>query len=242
MVVNLKHKNFSCDPSSDSTRVEISTSKTECRIRASNLNVHGMPIDSKFDLDLREGSKLLVTSGNAAARNTTLRTLVGLLPPAKGKVEVTGEIFVGLNPNFGVFRKASLLENIRHRGILLGCNKKQQKQYLESVLSCDGIEAHIDQVFSELSVEDRVAFHYATLKDVQPKILCLESWVASPNLEQDKLIKSIFHDLVERSSIALLGVKNPILTNELDVEELNLGVVTNANCKVDSKLVDLADK
>ena len=51
-----------------------------------------------ISLEVREGEIVSLLGGNAAGKSTTLKTIFGVVPPARGTIEFRGERISGLPP------------------------------------------------------------------------------------------------------------------------------------------------
>ena len=78
------------------------------------------------DLEVKRGELTVLLGRNGAGKTTTLRTIMGLNPPARGKIEFEGEVVSGLPTHViarrgigyvpedaGIFTDLTVLENLR---------------------------------------------------------------------------------------------------------------------------------
>jgi phospholipid/cholesterol/gamma-HCH transport system ATP-binding protein len=61
------------------------------RVRGLVTRLGGRVVHDKLDVEVRQGEVLGVVGGSGAGKSVLLRTIIGLMPPAAGSIEVFGE-------------------------------------------------------------------------------------------------------------------------------------------------------
>src|SRR5271170_1225096 len=67
-----------------------SASEPAVRVRGLATQIDGRVLQHDIDLDLSPGEVLGVVGASGAGKSVLLKTIVGLLPPAAGRIEVFG--------------------------------------------------------------------------------------------------------------------------------------------------------
>jgi heme ABC exporter ATP-binding subunit CcmA len=146
----------------------------------------GFPVLAGVDLDVDAGEVVVLTGPNGAGKTTLLRLLAGLLPAARGEVEVLGHdlvadrrahrhlvALVGHEP--GVYDDLTVAENLRLRARALGTARDR----VDAALARAGLDACAAVPAGRLSAGQRrrVALAGAWLADA-PLVLLDEPHAA----------------------------------------------------------------
>jgi phospholipid/cholesterol/gamma-HCH transport system ATP-binding protein len=67
------------------------------RLRGVATRIDGRMLQSNIDLDLRPGEVLAIVGASGAGKSVLLKTIVGLVPPASGTIEIFGRDAAGLD-------------------------------------------------------------------------------------------------------------------------------------------------
>jgi phospholipid/cholesterol/gamma-HCH transport system ATP-binding protein len=67
------------------------------RVRGLTTRIGGRILHDQLDVEVRHGEVLGVVGGSGAGKSVLLRTIVGLMPPAAGSIEVFGADLAGLD-------------------------------------------------------------------------------------------------------------------------------------------------
>ena len=112
---------------------------------------------------LEKGDFLGIIGANGAGKSTILKAICGILPPAKGSIQVNGNISALLELGTGFDSDLNLIENIYMRGALLG----YEKEFAE-------LKEFQFYKYKQLSsgMRSRLAFAIACMVD--PEILILD--------------------------------------------------------------------
>ncbi|MBG9389779.1 ABC transporter ATP-binding protein [Caenimonas aquaedulcis] len=125
-------------------------------------------------LQVARGESLGVVGANGAGKSTLLQLLCGTLTPTTGSVSVDGRIAALLELGAGFNADFSGRENILLNGPLMGLNRQQLQDRMESIIEFSGIGHFIDQPVKTYSsgMFVRLAFSLAT--SVEPDILVVD--------------------------------------------------------------------
>jgi teichoic acid transport system ATP-binding protein len=129
---------------------------------------------SGVSLDIPQGEILGVIGANGAGKSTLLRAMAGILPPARGRIEVRGQISTLLALGVGFNRNLSGRENVMLGGLAAGLSSKQVKDRYDSIVELADIGDFMDLPMKSYSsgMFGRLAFSVAI--HVDPDILLID--------------------------------------------------------------------
>ena len=151
-----------------------------------------------------------------------VRMLAGLLPYDDGRIHISGTVFPGLNPSFGITPQGTLFQNAKMRGLLIGLRGDSLEQYLTHIFSNKNLNHHRKSIYLSLSSEIRLLFIIESMSTVYPDVFLVESWIATPIVELQERCAELFKTLVARSKVAVITLDNRHLMNGINVKELQL--------------------
>ena len=123
---------------------------------------------------LEKGDFLGIIGANGAGKSTTLKAICGILPPAKGSIQVNGNISALLELGTGFDSDLNLIENIYMRGALLGYEKNFITERIDEIIEFAELKEFQFYKYKQLSsgMRSRLAFAIACMVD--PEILILD--------------------------------------------------------------------
>ena len=123
---------------------------------------------------LEKGDFLGIIGANGAGKSTILKAICGILPPAKGSIQVNGNISALLELGTGFDGDLNLIENIYMRGALLGYEKDFITERIDEIIEFAELKEFQFYKYKQLSsgMRSRLAFAIACMVD--PEILILE--------------------------------------------------------------------
>ena len=113
---------------------------------------------------LEKGDFLGIIGANGAGKSTILKAICGILPPAKGSIQVNGNISALLELGTGFDSDLNLIENIYMRGALLGYEK-------------DFITERIDEIIEFAELKEFQFYKYKQLSSGMRSRLALPVWL-----------------------------------------------------------------
>ena len=128
--------------------------------------------DGSFTLE--KGDFLGIIGANGAGKSTILKAICGILPPAKGSIQVNGNISALLELGTGFDGDLNLIENIYMRGALLGYEKDFITERIDEIIEFAELKEFQFYKYKQLSsgMRSRLAFAIACMVD--PEILILD--------------------------------------------------------------------
>ena len=123
---------------------------------------------------LEKGDFLGIIGANGAGKSTILKAICGILPPAKGSIQVNGNISALLELGTGFDGDLNLIENIYMRGALLGDEKDFITERIDEIIEFAELKEFQFYKYKQLSsgMRSRLAFAIACMVD--PEILILD--------------------------------------------------------------------
>ena len=123
---------------------------------------------------LEKGDFLGIIGANGAGKSTILKAICGILPPAKGSIQVNGNISALLELGTGFDSDLNLIENIYMRGALLGYEKNFITEGIDEIIEFAELKEFQFYKYKQLSsgMRSRLAFAIACMVD--PEILILD--------------------------------------------------------------------
>jgi len=180
-----------------------------------------------IDLEVREGEIMVIMGGSGSGKSTLLNTLLGLLHPTSGHVQILGQVLhdisdverTKLRQKMGVafqggalFSSLSVLENImlplrEHTQLDLNTMRIMARLKMQ-VVNLDGFENLMPAELSGGMIK-RAAFARAIVMD--PKILFCDE----PSAGLDPVVASTIDDLILSLRDAM-GMSIVVVTHELE--------------------------
>lgn len=123
---------------------------------------------------LEKGDFLGIIGANGAGKSTILKAICGILTPAKGSIQVNGNISALLELGTGFDGDLNLIENIYMRGALLGYEKDFITERIDEIIEFAELKEFQFYKYKQLSsgMRSRLAFAIACMVD--PEILILD--------------------------------------------------------------------
>ena len=144
--------------------------KQTLRRSAEQRKIHAL---DGVDLDVPQGQVLALIGGNGAGKSTLLKTIVGVLKPSAGQIDLWGRPHL-LAPGMGFNRKLSGRENVVLGGLAAGMTLEEVHAKQDAIIEFAAIGGFIDMPTTTYSsgMFGRLAFAVAT--HVETEILLID--------------------------------------------------------------------
>jgi ABC-type polysaccharide/polyol phosphate transport system ATPase subunit len=127
-----------------------------------------------LNLCLQGGDRVGVIGLNGAGKSTLLKMIVGIYPPATGRIAVEGRVTPMIEIGTGFNMELSGRENIYLNGAILGYSPNEMKKREENIIEFSELKDFIDLPVKYYSsgMYGRLAFSIAT--QTEPEILLVD--------------------------------------------------------------------
>jgi ABC-2 type transport system ATP-binding protein len=168
-----------------------------------------------LDLELRAGELFGLLGPNGAGKSSTLRVLIGQMPPANGTVMVLGQDirrhWARIKPLFGYvpdrenhFEEFSGRENLGFFAGLYNVPRNRIDECLRQVELEEAADLHVRGY--SLGMRRKLLLARALLH--RPRLLYLDEPTANLDIHSAKLVRRILRDLTEQGATVLLTTHN----------------------------------
>ena len=128
----------------------------------------------QVSFDVPHGTVLGIVGANGAGKSTLVRTIAGILPPSKGRVEIHGRVSTLLALGVGFNKKLSGRDNVRLGGLAAGLKREQLAEKYDDIVAFAELEDFMDMPMRTYSsgMYGRLAFAVAVM--MEPDILLID--------------------------------------------------------------------
>jgi len=131
-----------------------------------------------ISLSIEKGAILGIIGKNGAGKSTLLKILSRITAPSSGTVKMNGSISSLLEIGTGFHGELSGRENIFLNGAILGMNKKEIDNKLDSIVEFSGVERYIDTPVKRYSSGMYVRLAFAVAAHLDSNILLIDEVLA----------------------------------------------------------------
>ena len=136
-----------------------------------------------INLSIEKGTILGIIGKNGAGKSTLLKILSRITAPTSGTVRMNGSISSLLEIGTGFHGELSGRENIYLNGAILGMNKKEIDNKLDSIVEFSGVERYIDTPVKRYSSGMYVRLAFAVAAHLDSNILLIDEVLAVGDIE-----------------------------------------------------------
>lgn len=187
-----------------------------------------------INLNIKTGDRLAIVGHNGAGKTSLLYLLGGNYHPESGKVVRNGRILPIYSLTVGFNNKASGLENIYLRGLLMGMTLKEIGEQREGIILFSELDDHIFKPLSTYSSGMRMRLAFAITMCFSPDVLIMDEWFSVGDKQFQIKAKARLEEFVESSSSLVVATHSEDLVKSL----CNRVIVMQGGRIVDDKPVD----
>jgi putative tryptophan/tyrosine transport system ATP-binding protein len=181
-----------------------------------------------INLTINEGQFVTIIGTNGSGKSTLLNAIAGNFFPDKGEVIIDGKDVTYMhdhqrakyisrvfqNPFSGTAPKMTIAENLHmaklrssSRGIRIGLNSSQLKQYAEDVKQLEmNLEGRLENVIGTLSGGQRQALTLLMSVITKPKVLLLDEHTAALDPKSAAQVIKLTRKFIERENLTAFMV------------------------------------
>jgi ABC-type polysaccharide/polyol phosphate transport system ATPase subunit len=126
------------------------------------------------NLDVAYGQVLGVIGTNGAGKSSLMRTIAGIIPPTKGRIEVFGSVSTLLALGVGFNPAMSGRANVHLGGLAAGMSRKEIEDHFEEIAEFSELGDAIDAPMSTYSSGMYARLGFSVAATVQPDILIVD--------------------------------------------------------------------
>ncbi len=154
--------------------------------------------------EVKRGTVLGIIGHNGAGKSTLMRTVAGIVPPTRGRIEVTGRTSTLLSLGVGFNRQLTGRENVILGGLAAGLTKEELEDRYERIADFADIGEFIEMPMRSYSsgMAARLAFSVAVHLD--PDILLIDEALSTGDAVFKEKATQRMQELVDNSSTMLL--------------------------------------
>jgi len=130
------------------------------------------------DFSVRRGQTMGIVGRNGSGKSTLLQMIAGTLTPTEGSITVKGRVAALLELGSGFNPEFTGRENVLLNATILGLNRAQIEQRMESILAFADIGEFIDQPVRSYSSGMSVRLAFAVIAHVDADILIIDEALA----------------------------------------------------------------
>ena len=178
------------------------------------------PVLSGVDLAVEEGGFVGILGHNGSGKTTMLRTILGLIPCIKGRLEFTG----GARPKFGYVPQKESLDpiypltayNVAAMGtysgfsLLRGFRSGTDAALINRCMTECGAHSFADKRFSSLSGGQKQRVLIARALAARPQILALDEPLAGIDITTQKAVIKLLKKIKEERGLTVLMVSHRV--------------------------------
>lgn len=156
------------------------------------------------DLTIRKGERVGIIGRNGAGKSTILKTMAGIYPIESGMLHVAGKIQGLFNIGLGFEPDATGRENIRYRGLAMGCKPEEIERQLEDIIAFADIGPFIDmpvRIYSA-GMYVRLAFTISTF--LEGDILLVDEVFSAGDEAFQRKAMQRMQDLMAKAGIVVI--------------------------------------
>ena len=152
---------------------------------------------------VQKGQMLGIIGLNGSGKTTLLRIIAGIYKPDNGSVQVNGKMAPLLQIGTGFHPELNAQENIVMFGLLLGLEKKQIEEKVDSIIDFAELKDFTQMKLKNYSTGMRARLGFSTALQVNPDILLVDEVLAVGDMAFRKKSSEAFLSFKEKGKTIL---------------------------------------
>jgi ABC-type polysaccharide/polyol phosphate transport system ATPase subunit len=154
---------------------------------------------------LRESDRLGLIGHNGAGKSTLLKVLAGIYRPSSGLVATSGRVVSTLNLSLGMEPDATGFENIITHGLLMGMNRKEIEQKLDSIAEFTELGEYLAMPVRIYSAGMMTRLAFATVTAMNADILLMDEIIGTGDAAFINKAERRLGEFMNRTKIIVLA-------------------------------------
>jgi len=159
---------------------------------------------SDVSFEVRHGEFLGVIGHNGAGKSTLLRSIAGILPPSKGRIEVNGHVTTLLSVGVGFNGELTGRENIRLGGLANGLTPKEIAYREDEIAEFSGLGEFIDYPIKTYSSGMYGRLGFAVAVSMEPDILLIDEALSAGDAAFREQAEAKIKELMSKARAIIL--------------------------------------
>lgn len=128
----------------------------------------------KINLTVNKGERIGIVGKNGCGKTTLLKVIAGITEPSAGSVYISGKIVSIIDLQAGFHDDLTGIDNIHINGILIGMDKQEIENKLDSIVKFANIEEFIDEPLYKYSQGMKLKLGFSIAIHSDPDVLVLD--------------------------------------------------------------------
>ncbi len=162
-----------------------------------------------ISFEIHKGETFCVLGENGSGKTTLLKTIVGILQPSSGTVQVHGRVAALLELGSGFNSEFTGRENVFLNGTILGLSTAEIEGRLDNIFAFAELGEHVDQPLKTYSSGMIMRLAFSIAVQVEPEILIVDEALAVGDIRFAQRCMHKIHELRERG-VTIIFVSHSI--------------------------------
>ena len=155
--------------------------------------------------ELKEGDRLGLIGHNGSGKTSLLKIIAGIYAPAKGRVEVQGNLTSMIAAGAGMDNEATGLQNIRKLGQMRMIPNKVIDESIGKIVEFSGLGDFVRLPIKTFSMGMVSRLMFACATEFEADILVLDEWLSAGDADFRQKAVDRMYSFVEKAKIMVLG-------------------------------------
>ena len=168
-----------------------------------------------ISFNLEEGDRLALIGHNGSGKTTLLKVIAGIYLPARGRVDVQGEMTSMIALGAGLDMDATGLQNIRKMGAMRMIPAKAIDARMGAIVEFSGLGDFVRLPMKTYSQGMMARLMFACATEFEADVLVLDEWLAAGDADFMAKAMERMHGFVDRAKIVVMGTHNFALAQQV---------------------------
>jgi len=170
---------------------------------------------SDISFEVTKGETVAIIGKNGAGKSTLLKLLAQVVPPTKGKLQITGTVAPMIELGAGFNQELTGRENIIFYSALLGRDVEKVKQRVDQIADWAGVSDHLDYQLRTFSSGMIARLAFATATDEVSDLLLIDEVLSVGDGEFAQKSRKRMQDIINLGTTIVLVSHDLATVSEL---------------------------